>query len=315
VKTEGSTVVLDVRPLPVWERHVRIFERFDRLAEGDALLVTTDHEARPLRTEFERAHAGTFSWEQRYLAPGHWEVAIRKLLDRGEASQTQQIFRRCATFRMLLEGTSDSLLARSRTIVVKRHQAVVEQGAIWPFVGIVGSGLIQAVLVTPDGRELAMYEIMPGELFGVVALVDGGSSPLRYVARSEAPTALLLRSGSVRDLMTIDATVASALGSLCAQRVRTIVERFSAHAAQSITARVAEALLAYAAPMRGLTEALLPLHDVRQVELAIAAGTGKGIVYRAIAELEESGALRRKGGKITHLDREKLVECSRELKY
>lgn len=315
MKTEGTTVVLDVRPLPVWERHVQIFERFDRLVEGDVLLVTTDHEARPLRTEFERTRAGAFSWEQRHVAPGHWEVVIRKLLASSEANQAQQIFRRCAALRTVSEATADGLLARSRTIVVKRHAAIVEQGVVWPYVGVVGSGLIQAVLVTPDGRELAMYEIMPGELFGVVALVDGGASPLRYVARSEAPTALLLRSGPVRGLMMADAAVAAALGSLCAQRVRTIVERFSAHAAQSITARVAEALLAYAAPTRGLTEALLPLHDVRQVELAIAAGTGKGIVYRAIAELEESGALRRKGGKITHLNREKLVECSRELKY
>jgi DNA-binding GntR family transcriptional regulator len=49
-----------------------------------------------------------------------------------------------------------------------------------------------------------------------------------------------------------------------------------------------------------------------QIELAAAAGTVKEVVNRALAELEDSGAILRDGGHIVKLDRDKLVsEVSR----
>lgn len=306
---------LDVRAVPPWLRHERIFERFSRLHDGDSMLIVTDHEPRPLRTEFDRLHAGSFSWRVRYLAHDRWEATIHKLPQRGEESEASSILRLCAPLGGLSERVASTLLARSRVVQVKRNRATVEQGIHWPYIAIVGSGLIQAVLLTPDGRELGMYEVLPGEMFGAIALADGGPSPLRYVARTENTRLLLLTAGAVDELIHDDLAVAGALNALAAQRLRSILDRFSAHAAQPITARVAQALLSHASPARGLEPALPTLREVRQVDLARAAGTGKDIVYRAIAELESARALAREHGKITHLDREKLNAFAQVLKH
>ena len=315
IRDTGKGRSIDVRAMPARERHTRIFAEFDALADGQELLLTTDHEPRPLRGEFEQKRAGAFLWQQRCVGHRHWEAAIRKLVALEAPNSAAELLRRSGTFAATADESIELLAHRARVVRVRRNRAVVEQGIFWPHLGIVAEGTVQAVLVTPDGRELAMYEVFAGDTFGAPALSDGGSSPLRYVARAERTRIVLLAADAVREVMRRDANVSNAIGALCAQRVRTILERFSAHAAQPIAARVAYALLAYASPEPGLTAALPPLSQMRQVEFAVAAGTGKDIVYRAIAELEEAGALARQDGKIVRLDRDKLATFADALKY
>lgn len=308
------SAAIDVRAVPTWQRHTRIFELFDALADERALLLTTDHEPRPLRTEFDQSREGFFSWEQRRVGYRHWEAVIRKL-PKANPNDPFEILRRCALFSGAPTTLLRAIASRSRLVSVRRNRAVVEQGILWPYLAIVAEGRVQAVLVTPDGRELAMYEVPAGEAFGAVALIDAGTSPLRYVARGEATRVLLQPSDSVTALMHDSAAVASAINTLGAQRLRAVIERFSAFAAQPIAARVADALLAYASPLPGLRDALAPLPSMPQAELAIVAGTAKDMVYRAIAELEGAFALVRKNGRIVQLDRAKLTAFAEVLKY
>ena len=186
---------------------------------------------------------------------------------------------------------------------------------MWPYVGVVASGTVAAMLIAPDGRELIMYELLPGDVFGTVALADGGVAPLRLVTRARDTSVVLLPVGSVEALMQASDPVARAVHALDAQRLRSIVARFASHVAQPVAARVAEALLAYAPPQPGLSPALAPLAQMPQVELAAIAGTAKDMVYRAIAEFEEAGALERENGRIVRLDRAKLARFAETLKY
>ncbi|GAA5154922.1 hypothetical protein GCM10025768_26960 [Microbacterium pseudoresistens] len=70
---------IDVRDTPKPQRHALILEAFDRLAAGDSILLTNDHEPRHLREDFERELPGSFGWES--LGPdedGSWQVRITK---------------------------------------------------------------------------------------------------------------------------------------------------------------------------------------------------------------------------------------------
>lgn len=305
---------LDVRTLPRPQRHAVIFERFDRLAEGESLLLETDHEPRPLRAEFEQRRLGLFAWEHRRLADLHWQAVIRKL-PAGDLRDPWTILQHCPLFAAAGEACFDGLLGRARLVRIKQHRAIVEQGICWPYVGVVAAGRVQAVLVTPGGRELGMYDVLAGEVFGVIPLVDGGSSPLRYVARSKTTDVLLLPLDAVAQVMREIPSLARAIHTQNVRRFRSLLERFASHAGQPIVARVAEELLAYAAPRPGLTDALPPLPEIRQVELAVSAGTAKDMVYRAIAELEQAGALALKNTRIVRLDRAKLTRFSEMVKY
>lgn len=310
----SASYALDARPIPVADRHRRIFELFDKLEEGQAFLLTSDHEPRPLRAEFEQTRKGRFSWRQRCAGAQHWEAVIRKVRD-GEADDPSHVLEQSVMFHGSSPEALAVLVETSEVVAFQAHRTIVEQGAVWPWIATVISGLVQAVIVTPDSRELGMFDILSGDGFGAVALVDGGSSPFRYVARTGDTRLLLVPAEAVRTLMENDLAVANAVNALSAQRLRSVVDRFRAHAAQPIPARVAEALLAYASPKPGLSDALPPLPSMRQSELAVIAGTAKDMVYRAIVELEQAGALRREHGRIVQLDRSILLRFSDVTKY
>jgi uncharacterized protein (DUF2249 family) len=77
--TMGAKVVeLDVRPIPVREKHPTIFRAFDGLAAGDAILLINDHDPKPLYYTFAAERAGTFAWNYLEEGPEVWRVEIRK---------------------------------------------------------------------------------------------------------------------------------------------------------------------------------------------------------------------------------------------
>jgi len=309
----ATATIVDVRAIPMGLRHAIVFDRFDALPVGAELELVTDHEPRPLRAEFEAVRPGAFAWEQRDVG-GRWQATIRKL-GVPSADRPFEALRRSAAFGDASDDELRALASRARVASVRRGRAVVEQGVVWPYVGVVASGTVAAMLIAPDGRELIMYELLPGDVFGTVALADGGVAPLRLVTRARDTSVVLLPVGSVEALMQASDPVARAVHALDAQRLRSIVARFASHVAQPVAARVAEALLAYAPPRPGLSPALAPLAQMPQVELAAIAGTAKDMVYRAIAEFEEAGALERENGRIVRLDRAKLARFAETLKY
>lgn len=308
---DSAEIRVDVRPLPRPERHSRIFAAFDGLASGQTLVLTSDHEPRPLHAQFEQRYGAHYTWEQRQLSDGSWQVRIAKPAPE-ESSPVIAVLRRSALFARLDEAALASLARDARRTAIKRHHAVVDQGVRWPYFGVVESGIVQSVLLSPLGREQAVYDVLAGETFGELAMLDSGDMPLRHVALTADTRVVLLRADAVREIANADRNFARALEERSAQHVRAILDRFAAHLSQSTTARIARALLAYAVPEMGLCPALAPLPNMTQIELAAAAGTVKEVVNRALAELEASGAILRDGGHIVKLDRDKLMsEISR----
>lgn len=73
-----KTVTLDVRQMPPWERHPKIFEVFDGLEEGDTLILVNDHDPRPLHYQFMMERTGQFDWKSEEKGPREWVAHIRK---------------------------------------------------------------------------------------------------------------------------------------------------------------------------------------------------------------------------------------------
>lgn len=307
-----TTTKVDVRSIPPHERHPRIFALFDSLAPGEAIELVTDHEPRPLRSQFTAKHAGRFAWDQREVGHAHWEATIRKL--DAAAADPATVIGRAPLFASLNALTISEIAHRARSVKLRRGRAVIEQGVVWPYIGIVASGLVQAVLVTSDGREVALFDALPGDAFGTIALADAGTSPLRFVAR-DGTAAILIPIDMIRSRLETDTGLNNAVQSHNAQLMRRTFERFATHIAQPVTARIAAALLAYASPDRGMNPALDPLPRMRQVDLAAFAGTSKDMVYRALAQLADSGALERDQGRILRLDRSVLLRFAESVKY
>lgn len=305
---EAQTFEIDVRAIPTWERHPKIMALFDSLEEGGELLIRSDHEPRPLRSQFERTRPGQYVWLQRMIAGDLWEVTLRRVRAAGSRERTGEFLRRTPLLADALPQTCDAFEHAATERTFNRNEAIVEQGADWEGFGIVREGTISAIITSPLGREHALYELLSGEPFGEVGALDGGVTVARYSAISQTARVLLFPRSIVEEALAHDRAFAHAMALLCAQRLRQAVERFSAQTSLPTVARVAAALLPHAGPESGLQPVLPTFKAVTQAQLATAAGTVKEVVSRVLTELEDGGAIEREGGHIVRVDREKLTQ-------
>lgn len=76
---------IDVRTIPPRERHPLIFNTFDGLSAGEALLLVNDHDPKPLFYQFQSESNGEFSWDYVEQGPAVWKVRIGKTAESATA--------------------------------------------------------------------------------------------------------------------------------------------------------------------------------------------------------------------------------------
>lgn len=77
METYASTV--HVTQYPPQLKHKVIFETFESLKQGEAMLIVNDHDPRPLRFQFESMHGGSYTWEYVEQGPEIYRVKIGKV--------------------------------------------------------------------------------------------------------------------------------------------------------------------------------------------------------------------------------------------
>ncbi len=70
---------LDLRQMPPFERHQKIFEIWDALQPGETLKIINDHDPKPLHYQFEAEYQGQYSWEYDQEGPKDWMVRIKRI--------------------------------------------------------------------------------------------------------------------------------------------------------------------------------------------------------------------------------------------
>ncbi|MEK7448789.1 MAG: DUF438 domain-containing protein [Planctomycetota bacterium] len=75
----GKIQTLDLRPMPPFERHEKIFEIWDTLKPGETLEIINDHDPRPLHYQFEAEQKGKYEWEYELKGPKDWSVKIKRI--------------------------------------------------------------------------------------------------------------------------------------------------------------------------------------------------------------------------------------------
>src|SRR3989338_3697024 len=77
-KSEEEIKDLDLRSMPPFERHEKIFEVWNSLKEGQAMRIINDHDPKPLHYQFEAEYNGKYEWEYEKQGPKDWIVNIKK---------------------------------------------------------------------------------------------------------------------------------------------------------------------------------------------------------------------------------------------
>ena len=74
----ADIATIDVRTIPPYERHPRIFSVLEALKPSQSFAIVSDHEPRPLHYQIQARFPGLFDWTYVEQGPEVWRVLISR---------------------------------------------------------------------------------------------------------------------------------------------------------------------------------------------------------------------------------------------
>ena len=172
---------------------------------------------------------------------------------------------------------------------------------------IVHSGSIAIILISTDGRELLINEMLPGDCFGEVGVLTGLPRSTGAVARLNSE-ALVIPSAAFMALIDSEPKLARRALNTIAERLRASSERESALVFLDAEARLGRVLLQL--DQQFSEEGYV---TISQAELAQRTGMTRQTVAKALGKWRRAGWLITGRGRIVVLDHGKLEQLGQQL--
>lgn len=172
---------------------------------------------------------------------------------------------------------------------------------------LVRAGRVSMVLNSPDGREMVINEMQPGDLFGELGILTKKSHSAGAVAQTKAEV-LTIPHRAFLNLIQHQPQVTLRLLEITADRLHISGARESALAFLGAQARLARLLLELAGQ-----EAEKGYITISQEELANRTGLIRQTVARVLGRWRRAGWLITGRGNILIVNREALEELERQL--
>ena len=150
------------------------------------------------------------------------------------------------------------------------------------------SGLLQAVDIAEDGREIGLNLIKPGNFFGELSVIDGQPRSAHVIALQPSAVGVIPQNAAREVFYKLPATAEAMMKHLAAL-VRNLSAFRALLAIPNAQQRVYALLQQLAQHMPGGLVAIQNLP--RQQEIAIMINTSRETVSRAIAHLVATGVL------------------------
>ncbi len=105
----------------------------------------------------------------------------------------------CSVMNALTEKERESLAQQSFIAYAERSEAIWLAGAQSDFFAVVGTGFVKMTRSTPQGAEVAVELLGPGQCFGLLAALEGRILPLSAIAVThcwylKVPTRVILEA-------------------------------------------------------------------------------------------------------------------------
>lgn len=211
----------------------------------------------------------------------------------------------------LLEGLSDHVISEfsggSWIRAVDKGEILFQQVDPARAVYLVQSGCITIYLSTPDGRELVINEMVPGDCFGELSLITGQSRSTSAMAR-EYSRLIVIPNDVFQSGLDKEPELLTRILMTTASRLRVSSERESALAFLDSSARIARVLLNLdqQAGENGTV-------TITQEELAQHVGLTRQTVAKTLGGWRGRGWVETGRGKIIILDDQALLRISEAL--
>jgi CRP/FNR family cyclic AMP-dependent transcriptional regulator len=190
---------------------------------------------------------------------------------------------------------------------VAKDQILFLQDEPGETVFVVRHGKIAIILTTPDGRELVINEMLPGDLFGDIAAILGQPRSACAIAR-EASEVIVIPYDDFIAILEREPALIRHLLEVIAQRLRNSSERESALAFLAAPVRLARVLVQLSAQQKN-TGGLV---EVSQEELAQHIGVMRQTVAKILGQWRRSGWIITGRGKIMMVNWEAINLLAQE---
>ena len=212
---------------------------------------------------------------------------IRDLAEGGRALLGQY-----SLFRRLSAAERAALLARARVQKYAAHETIFRMDSPGDSMVAVLSGTIRISVPSPDGKEVVLAILGPGELCGEIALLDGKERTADAKAATDCSVVVLER----RDVLSFFAQHPDAwvrLIEVLCERLRTADQQMAEFALLPVPMRLAKALLRLATPDgHGLNGHATARVHLTQRELGNVIGATRESVNKYLRAWQRKGCLR-----------------------
>lgn len=192
----------------------------------------------------------------------------------------------------LLQGVDEATLKKMAGVLqirtAERGQHILQKGGTGDHLLFLLSGLLQAVDITEDGREIGLSFLLPGDYFGELSVIDGLPRSATVVACETSIYALLPRVHAL-DLMHNNPLVAAQIFKRLAVGIRRATNFRTILGIPNAFQRV-YALLDYLAQKNPGGMVVIERLPTQQ-EISIMVNTSRETVSRAIQVLIQRGVV------------------------
>lgn len=198
-------------------------------------------------------------------------------------------------FRGLSDAHRGALASACLCRSFRKRETLFLEGEKGASIFLLASGAVQLNKSTPDGREIVIRTVQPGEVFAEVVLFEQETYPVSATAVCRSVAVQLPRS-AVLGMLRHEAFRNDFIGGLM-KRLRYLAERILHLAAYDVEARFFEFLRQHYGSGDSYTVTL------RKKDLAAAIGTTPETLSRLLRRLRKDGRIRWKGRSLTLAER------------
>ena len=226
------------------------------------------------------------------------------IIVRVPAEESLQLIARVPLFAELsraeLERIADVAIPRSFPKGVR----VFHEGDHSDACYVVRQGDLRVTREHSDGRAIALATLGPGDIFGELAMLDGGTRSASVETLSDSEL-LGLPATDVRRVIADHGDIAAKLIVAITRRLRETNERVARQSFQTVPSRVAGVLAQLIAEEASEERPGITVR-MTQADLAQLAGTSRESVSRFLATLERAGVVAVGRGRVTILEPRRL---------
>ncbi len=215
---------------------------------------------------------------------------------KGPASERARLLAKTPLFRGLEPRDLDALAARAQERPMRAGDVICRRGDPGASMFALLAGEVRIVLPGTDERDQVLRVMHSGDVFGEIALLDGGARTADAVAETNGRLLVVER----RDLLQMlqeDPPLALRIISLLCERLRSTNLLLEAMLFHDAASRLASTLLMLADGRPGMRL------DITQRVLGEMVGAARETVNKKLREWQGAGLLTLEPGRITVVDR------------